>query len=124
MHSSAALRDVWSARGTFAHAALSIVTPCRMQGQGRCATETDQLAQGQTEKELIGNQISPGKPYSNTTELAGFMKAATAKRDLIGTEAVVSQYHRAAKRSPEGNRLYRGPKRAGLVRIGKARSRI
>jgi hypothetical protein len=32
------------------------------------------------EKESSRNQVSPGKAYSNTTELAGFMKAATAKR--------------------------------------------
>jgi hypothetical protein len=26
------------------------------------------------EKQSVGNQVSPGLPYPNTTELAGFMK--------------------------------------------------
>jgi hypothetical protein len=26
------------------------------------------------EKQSVGNQVSPGLPYLNTTELAGFMK--------------------------------------------------
>jgi hypothetical protein len=36
------------------------------------------------EKQSVGNQVSPGLPYPNTTELAGFMKV----NDNAGSQRV------------------------------------